>query len=547
MADRRRLKTIASRYDLDVLRHRDPLRLFRSRLSVVFLVGTILACVPWLLGDHRAFESRCVSNAHKSFEQSCSSCHDRRGIPLLRLMTFDNSLTSTSDTKCLACHRESNTDHFLPTTKAEEAAWKNRHEILENRLTKLISPLKCAGCHEEHRGQTELAQVSDAQCSNCHLQVNGLLDASDPNRQRRFELNFAEFSQHAQLGIWRKQDVAHEHRIDGPVHWADDGHADHPVDASKIRFNHHRHLDPSLPAGNGTTTSLDCSDCHQTELNGDYFRPINYQQHCYRCHKLGFPSTDELPHADPEIVQGIVLDSLLKNLKNKGDRPAQLDEIGGPTKPPIVPQTRELDPKGLPVDAVFQDEVRAEFQKVKAQLFDSPPLEKVVANDQVRSPFEKTCTKCHFTQQDDKGSVGWSVVPTKIPSQWMAHSTFRHDRHFSVDCQTCHTRNGGVSERSVLTDFYPVIKEQQKSSTSIYASVSAQDVLMPRIELCQQCHGHGATSGGRGSVSDKCVDCHNYHHTPAKTGFRPGINELLKNVQIGAEDIQKKLSVKGSQ
>ena len=546
MADRRRLKTIASRYDLDVLRHRDPLRLMRFRLSALFLFGTILACVPWLLGDHRAFESRCVSNAHKSFEQNCSQCHDQRGAPLWRMITLNNSCTSTSDTKCLKCHRKSNTDHFLPNTKDEEVAWENRHAIPKEELETLIIPLKCAGCHEEHRGHTKLAQVSDVQCSHCHLQFDHLLKSHEPNGQHRFELKFSDFSRHAQLGIWRKPEALNRDRADSPVSWPSDGKIDHPVDASKIRFNHHRHLDPNLPAGNGKTTSLDCTDCHQAELNGAYFHPINYQQHCYRCHKLGFPSTGELPHADPEIVQGVVLDRLVKNLKNNGDRPAQTDEIGGPTKPPIIPPSHELEPDLQPIDAAFQGEVRAKFQKVKTQLFESTPLVNGVASDPAKSPFEKNCTKCHFTNQDIKGSVGWSVVPTKIPSQWMAHSHFRHDRHFSVDCQTCHTRTGGLNEPSKREEFYPVLKEKQKSSTSIYASISAQDVLMPRIELCRHCHGHGASNSGRGSVSDKCVDCHDYHHTHAKADFRPGINEILNNGQVSAAELKKTLSIKGS-
>ena len=546
MADRRRLKTIASRYDLDVLRHRDPLRLMRFRLSALFLIGTVLACVPWLLGDHRAFESRCVSNAHKSFEQNCSQCHDQSGAPLRRMITFNNSWTSTSDKKCQSCHRESNNDHLFPKTKEEEIAWGNRHAILEEQLRTLFSPLKCAGCHEEHRGHSELVQVSDAQCSNCHFQVDHLLMSNELNGQRRFELKFSDFSQHAQLGIWRKPEAFNRDREDSPVNWPNDDQIDHPVDASKILFSHHRHLDPNLPDGTGKTKSLACADCHQAELNGAYFRPVNYKQHCYQCHKLGFPSTGELPHADPEIVQGIVLDNLVKNLKNKGDRPVQSDEIGGPTKPPIDPPSRDPDPKLQPIDAAFQDDIRAEFQRLKGQLFGPARSVNVGPRDHVKSPFEKSCTKCHFTKPDNKNSVGWSVVPTKIPAQWMAHSRFQHDRHFSIDCRKCHTRNGGLYESSDPEDFYPVLKEQQKSSTSIYASISAQDVLMPRIELCQQCHGHGSSNGGRGSVSDKCVDCHDYHHTHAKADFRPGINEMLNNGQIGAAELKKTLSIKGS-
>ncbi len=547
MADERRLDKIASRYDLDVLRHKDPYRLMRFRLSAVFLFGSVLACVPWLLGDHRAFESRCVSNAHKSFEQNCSACHDRSGAPIWRMITLDNSWTSTSDTKCLACHRESNNDHLRSATNAEEVVWKNRQLDLEKTLKGELSQLKCAGCHDEHRGLTELAQVPDAQCSNCHTKADRLVKSADPDGKRRFDLNFSVFSQHPPISIWRKPSPDNDLYPNGLVTWSNAEKPDHPQDASAIRFSHHRHLDPQLKIGDGKTTSLNCVDCHQAELNGAYFRPINYQQHCHKCHQLGFTSTDELPHADPEIVQGVILDSLLKKLKNKGDRPEQSDEIGGPTKPPIVPSSVELDPKLQSVDAALQESVRAEFQKLKAQLFEPTGVENVESRDHTKSAFEKTCTKCHFTVQDNKGSVGWRVSPTKIPSQWMTHSHFRHDRHFSVECQTCHTQNGGLYEQTARETFYPVMDDQHKSSASIYASVSARDVLMPRIELCQQCHGGGANQRDGGSVSDKCVDCHDYHHTPANADFRPGINNLLKKGQVDAADLQKKLSIKGGQ
>ena len=547
MADKRQLKTIGSRYDLDVLRHRDPYRLMRFRLSVVFLLGSVLACVPWLLGDHRAFESRCVSNAHKSFEQTCSKCHDQTGTPIWRMINFDNSLTSTSDKKCLACHRKTSNDHLMSVTNAEEIIWKDRHSELKKTLNGELDHLKCAGCHDEHRGLTELGQVPDAHCANCHTKADSLVKSADPDRKRRFDLNFSVFSKHPPISIWRKPEPGNDLYPNNLVTWSNDQKPDHPEDASAIRFSHHRHLDPQLKIAEGKTTSLNCVDCHQAELNGAYFRPVSYQQHCHQCHKLGFTSTEELPHADPEIVQGVILDRLLKKLKNNEDRPAQTDEIGGPTKPPIVSSSIDLDPKLQVIDAAMQDEVRAEFQKLKAQLFEPTGIENVELRDHTKSAVEKSCTKCHFTAQDNKGSVGWRIVPTKIPSQWMTHSHFRHDRHFSVECQICHTQNGALNEQVARQEFYPVLDDQHKSSTSIYASISARDVLMPRIELCQQCHGGGESRGERGSVSDKCVDCHNYHHTSANASFGPEINNSLKDGQAGAADARKMLSIKGGQ
>ena len=525
MSDPRRLKSIASRYDLDVTRHRDPWRMLRSRLSYIFALGSIVACLPWLLGDHRAFQSRCVSDAHRVFEQKCQNCHDRSLVPLWRMVTFDNTIHSTSDKKCSVCHRESNEDHLSPSisgnapllSKRAEGANEisdGRHETLTRQLQAHFSELGCAGCHQEHRGHLQLADVADAHCSKCHF------TAHDQISPRRFELNFSDFGHHPEFALWRNRDQTPTvpsagHPNPPLVTW--DGVQ--PVDQAAIKFSHHRHLDPQLPMPGGKTTALSCADCHQSDPSGAYFRPLTFEQDCQRCHKLGFPSTGELPHSKPEIIQGILLDRLAKN--RDGKRPAASDELGGPTKAPIP--AIKTDPDAPPSLAAL----KPELEKLEQQLFAVLHPKTSNARPRVAGLLEAACTKCHFTERTDGVGEPWKVIPPRMPAQWMSHSRFRHDRHSSVDCLACHTRNGHRMDTAPREQFYPALKDEWKESVSIYASESAQDVLMPRIEICRQCHGHGSAPGSR-SVGDRCVDCHAYHHTPMTSGSRAGMAELLK-------------------
>lgn len=320
MSDQRRLKSIGSRYDVEVSRHPDPLRTLHSRLSWIFAVGTSVACIPWLLGDHRAFQSECVSDAHRVFGQNCHDCHDRSLVPLQRMVTLNNTLHSTSDTKCQKCHRETNSDHLSASNSTPE-----RLAALEQSLKPKFDQIGCAGCHTEHRGVTALTHVADANCTNCHTDVH------DQVSPRLFELNFKDFVRHPEFAIWRQESHLQFAR---PVDRVKSPHirreAEQPSDQTAIKFSHHRHLDPKLPMPGGKTTELRCNDCHQADQSGAYLRPIQFEQHCHRCHHLGFPNTGELPHLKPEIIRGILLDGLAKN--SNVTLPQPEDKLGGPTK-----------------------------------------------------------------------------------------------------------------------------------------------------------------------------------------------------------------------
>lgn len=493
--------------------------MLRSRLCYIFGWGSILACLPWLVADHRGFESRCVSNAHRAFEQKCSQCHDRSFVPLLRMVNLDNSIRSTSDAKCQVCHIESSSDHLVSSVDhARSSDSVSRMNNLIDVMRPKFDSQGCASCHDEHRGQIKLAEVSDGFCVSCHVAVD------HNHSQSRFQLNFVGFSgtseasRHPEFGIWRKPVAGNEPPSD-LVTWNDE----HPRDKSAIRFSHHRHLDPQLPKLGGETTTLACADCHQAEASGASFRPIQFEQHCHRCHKLGFPSTGELPHAKPEVIRDLLLGAIVKQFGTQSPLPQRKDELGGPTKSPLPSASDASTQSGNLEQRVEQ----ALTDQLKKLMFNDSDLEVPPDAPRPAGLQEAACTKCHLTRQTEGASAEWTVLPPEIPPLWMPNSHFRHDRHLSVSCDYCHTRGGDKYQSVDRKQFYPVLSNELTASTSIYASRTASDLLLPKIEACRQCHHDGTPQTGQSSVGDSCVHCHKYHHTPSKAVAKQGIVELF--------------------
>jgi hypothetical protein len=503
VSDPRQLNSISGRYDLELSRRPDPLRLSVARLTWLCAGVSLLACVVWLGSDHRVFQSHCVSPAHRPFEQNCRQCHDRRFTPLERMASFSNNLHSTSAQKCQVCHTSSTGEnHLAPALPSENRAPDgvpnvNRQEEWQKLLKNSFAALECAGCHQEHRGHAELSDVADANCVNCHQTAH---ETHQTGRVAKFDLNFREFFQHPDFALWNPE----KKRRELPTKQVDAATAPALVDGSDFRFNHHRHLDPQLPIAPGKTVALSCQDCHQLDDAQAYFRPIEYEQHCRRCHEIGLPETGPLPHAKPDIIQGQLLQQAIQNFKPADSaRVRPTDRLGGPTKPPNagdVELARQLQP---------------DVARIQQRLFGDPQPAGPAAGGLLKS----ACSKCHITESPRDGGTLWTVSPPNLPDRWLPHSRFRHDRHASLDCGECHTRGGQPADRTtVRADFYPNVPDALAKSSSIFASRTSDDVLLPSIQICHQCHGSQATTQGQAAVSDRCVGCHDFHHGSAQSG-----------------------------
>ncbi len=82
----------------------------------------------------------------------------------------------------------------------------------------------------------------------------------------------------------------------------------------------------------------------------------------------------------------------------------------------------------------------------------------------------------------------------------MPHSRFRHDRHESMSCEACHTRNGLPYKDIDTKTLYPTLPATANELATVFASTTSRDILMPAIEVCQKCHGQRAVNTGTVAV-----------------------------------------------
>ena len=92
------------------------------------------------------------------------------------------------------------------------------------------------------------------------------------------------------------------------------------------------------------------------------------------------------------------------------------------------------------------------------------------------------CLECHESALNDDGTK----LDVVTISDFAVHATFNHSVHklAPLQCNSCHDAE---------------------------ASTEAEDVLMPKIEVCSTCH---ADPGVSHRIESDCLMCHEYHATP---------------------------------
>jgi hypothetical protein len=364
------------------------------------------------VGDRRQdFSPGPVSTAHAFIGAECRHCH-----------TGDTANGRTAgavpDRACLHCH---------------DGAIHHAEQI------RLDVP-GCTSCHREHQGKSHLAQVPDTSCTRCHANLNTTAGPSE-----RFARRVVDFSSHPEFAVL----------------------AGRRPDAAAIRFNHAAHLKPEgLLGSDRERIHLECTHCHQPDAGRRHMKPIDYRQHCARCHAtaLAFdnePALDRLaPHREPEVVLGVVRERYTQFVLRH---------------PEIVAKDREEPPERfLPGRPIRQPVTEAQWSWVNRR---------VQTAERVLFEGGGGCRYCHRVEA---GKDMWQIAPTDIPDRWLLHSTFRHDSHRMLGCTECHAAR---------------------------TSTQTSDVLLPSVQSCKQCH---SSAGG---ARDTCVECHLYHDHTKERGF----------------------------
>lgn len=476
---RRPIRELSSRVNINV--HRLPNRLRQSAwwLALSTGVGSLLwLTMQFVQGENRLYQSGELSTAHRMFENECSRCHTE-WTPLKRLFAFDSQLhaTSTSNQKCETCHLVS---------KHQEGNKLAGHEVMQ-----------CAECHQEHQGREKLARPKNEFCVRCHKDlkyhdgqgafenkitgfdvrgghpdflVNRLLDKSlaapTGKRTERSE----------GLAVEKFQRSGEEDQLS---RWQDRG---------RIRFNHARHLharrgdDGELVEGlldeNSKLVDLsnNCETCHQPDPDHRFFKPIQFEAHCCRCHPLLFDPLNyprqSVPHEVPEIIRGFLTETYtLRALRGAAvpiQAPPQQFCAALPRlekDPPNPAVDEEADQQRRPLPG-HRDQQELTKELAVGVLVEVHRAEAVLLGPRHVGAGNKAtggCRYCHEVEPNPAPHLDdWRIVPTQIPSRWLPHGEFHHEPHRLMSCAVCHVE--------------------------VAVSENTGDVLIPSRDICLACH-----------------------------------------------------------
>lgn len=356
---------------------------------------------------------------------------------------------------CVACHRK-------PFEPVSDAACRDCHSPLGEHPAEASALLQapfanqqCTDCHREHNGLMSLSLRDNRACTSCHADPGQLPQGRDALLVKDFSHSHPPFS----LSLARREGERFVWK-EFPQARPEARHQD-----SGLKFPHDLHLAKKGIDAPGGIKHLDCGDCHQPNADRSGFLPVTMEKHCADCHRLDFdPAAPEreLPHGKPAEVVRIVRDHY-----------AALALTGRPSPPPLASAGGERRLPGAAADAPAGR---------------SPAWAEARAQTALRDVFERrTCFYCHTVSKDGPAESPWRIAPVAAQQPALRASLFPHSRHASETCASCHAAQ---------------------------TSKQAEDVLLPDIAHCRDCH---ADTGAMTQTPSPCQSCHGYHQHPPLT------------------------------
>ncbi|MGQ0428865.1 MAG: cytochrome c3 family protein [Gammaproteobacteria bacterium] len=337
---------------------------------------------------------------------------------------------------------------------------------------------RCETCHAE-----PFRRVANAACVDCHAAVGRHFAVDGPVTEldtMRCAGCHAEHNEPATLV--RRDDAlctgchADIAGIAGALATTEnvsDFHDAHPkfrladLEPQRLKFPHDVHLDEAgIDGPEGSKVTMACGDCHEPEADGGRMMPVTMEAHCADCHRLdfdpAFPAAT-VPHTDATTVLRRLIEYYSRSFLEQYPDPRA---TANPSRPVRVP--------GRVTDARERERL---LQLARDRAF-------AVARDL----FERrTCHDCHEIAATGDPQDPWKVEPAKLVTAWMPAARFNHARHATSlsECGLCHDAAD---------------------------SKSADDVLMPSIADCRDCHGSGDPHRNpEGLVQSGCILCHGFH------------------------------------
>ncbi len=334
--------------------------------------------------------------------------------------------------------------HHFDTSKPELTSVPNFKKMADD---------TCNTCHREHNGDKELTINKESFCIDCHRDMEKTLPQSKIKNADVFDQKHPEFRPNLVSDAASKtfKRVA----LDNP---------NELLENSGLKFPHDVHLKKEGVRGPKGKETLECNSCHQLTRGAESFDPIGMEANCERCHQLVFdPRRPDrtLPHGQANNAQMLIREfysdyGLRGGINDVQDPVADSERRRPGGQAPITSQ-RQTDPKAW---------ADSQAKRVADQ------------------SFGKTmCGNCHeVSTGEGKGPLNWAVVPATVNKSWLPRGRFDHSAHTDIlKCDSCH-----------------VAATSKKSS----------DVLLPKIAVCQSCHGGEKVSN---KVPSTCITCHDFH------------------------------------
>lgn len=347
---------------------------------------------------------------------------------------------------CAACHTK-------PFVMVEDAACTACHKEQHGHIDKVKFPAeeltstRCATCHTDHQGPHPVRAAKQELCSDCHNDLDQKVDKMHLANVSDFGSNHPQFKP----TIWQDPGKGIKKRIS-----LDDS----PIEVSNLKFPHKTHMNKKRMRNptTGKNTQLECASCHVPDISGAYIQPVKMEEHCGDCHVLTFDSIAPkrtVSHGKPETVYR-ELNEFYSSLALKGG-------VTDKTAPKVV--------RRRPGTPLVKEEKKAALQWAKSK-----------AEKSSRYLFSASqCGSCHEVIRDKNNASGYSIEPVKVAQIWQPKSVFNHGKHKDVSCAECHAAD---------------------------TSMKSSDVLLPKIEGCQTCHGGEEAID---KIPSTCISCHGFH------------------------------------
>lgn len=444
----------------------------------VVLVGFLILPLVWSPAQS-PWNTGDVSRGHAYIENDCQSCHS-------------GMFQSVKNTDCMTCHHD--IGRHSPPSMSMAA----------------LDEADCASCHLEHRGrQVDLAGLGSSFCSDCHSDLSSQI----PVTALRNASDFGEDHPPFQLAL-----------VTDPLEEAISVDVTPGLkEVSGLEFNHLRHVGKAVSGRGDSSQHLQCGACHQPDAGGLYMQPIVFEDHCQDCHQLGFDATAPAgftPHGDPAVIRDRIRGFYANRVLN------------GDVKDAKVPRRLRRRRPGARLTA---DEAELSKRWVDTKVATAE-----------RRFYEKpgTCALCHTLEPTGASDGGMGIAPIQIQDIWVPGSVFSHGSHAPFACIRCHPAAGvfDPEEDSALTR--PAWSEPKSIPYELIArepttpvSKVSEDILIPDMDVCRECHAGANVWGGK-KVPSPCSMCHPFHvrgNGPMGSGS-PNINTDTNASSSGEND-----------